>query len=308
MYSFPKQIIDSTLPTDARRILINLLNDTGEAKDTLYLLENIEAEMNRYASNHPLSNNQLDRPFQYESRCLEFEGFIREVLGLLGNRVNLKGFKPIPLQDPTIHANLAQACVDAGFFADHGYCDAVYVDTFGRATAHKSHVIRLSLDDIYADIRESETQFHVLRFIALNPKMTSGYKMRVFARMVKILLRTAFRVTGKPATSNDGCVLMDSSGDWRFIEEPSPYGEITRLERFWLRAGGIPERLFIPNSSYVVFLRDANALEVAREWRRQRPNEPSPYSLVSRFSHFAPASLEKLVFEPPKASCYPIEK
>jgi hypothetical protein len=269
VYSFPKQLIDSTLPADARRILINLLNDTGEAKDTLYFLENIETEMNRYASNLPFSNNQLDRPFQYESRCFEFDGHLREVLGLLGNRVNLNGFQPLPLQDPTIHDNLAQACVKAGFFADHGYCDAVYVDTFGRATAQKSHIIRISMDDILLDIQESETQFHVIRFIALNPKMTSAHKMGVFARMVKILLRTVIRVTGKPATSNDGCVLMDSTGDWRFLKEPSPFGDISRLQRFWLRCGGVPERLFIPTSPHVVFLRDADAVEVTEELRKQ---------------------------------------
>ena len=112
--------------------------------------------------------------------------------------------------------------------------------------------------------------------------------------MVRLLLRTATRVSGKSATSNDGCIRMDSSGDWRFLKEPSLYGDITRLERFWLRSGGISEKLVIPNSPYVLFFRDADALEVAREWRIQKPNDPSPYALASRFSHFAPATLEKL--------------
>jgi hypothetical protein len=296
VHSFSKQILDSTLPKEARSTLIDILRETGEAKETLHLLENVEDEMKRYASRESFSNNSPLNPFQYESRCVEFEGFIREVLALLGNRLNLNRFTPVPLKDPTIHDNLAQASLDAGFAVEHGYCDAVYVDTFGRATAHRAHIVRLSIDDVFADFQESSDQFYVVRFIALNPKTPSAHKMTVFTRMVKILLRTAIRVSGKPATSNDACVWMPSSGDWRFVKEPSPLGEITRLQRFWLRCGGVPERLFVPSSPYVIFLRDADAVAVTEEFKRQRPTSVSPYALLSRFSHFHRDTTAKLLF------------
>lgn len=290
VYSFPRQLIDSTLPADARRILINSIKDAGKSVDTVDFLEDLEGQMIRYAA----SCRRTSNPLGFESRCLEFESFLREVLSDLGNRVNLYGFTPVPLEDPTIHENLSKASKAAGLYPEHGYCDAVYMDSFGRATAHRAHIVRLSDGEIFADFQESEGSFHVIRFIALCPQMPSIQKMRVFVRMVKLLLRTAARVSGKPATSNDGCIWMDSSGDWRFLKEPSLYGDITRLERFWLRSGGISERLVIPDSPYVLFFRDADALEVAREWRIQKPNDPSPYALASRFSHFAPATLEKL--------------
>lgn len=290
MYSFPKQLIDSILPADALRILINSIQDAGEAKDTVRLLQSVEAQMLQYASDRRHSSN----PFYFESRCLEFESFLRKVLSDLGNRVDLNSFTPVPLEDPSIHENLSKASKAAGFYPQHGYCNAVNIDSFGRATAQRAHILRLSYGEIYADFLESEGSFHVIRFIALCPQIPTIQKMQVFVRMVRLLLRTATRVSGKPATSNDGCIRMDSSGDWRFLKESSPYGDITRLERFWLRSGGISERLVIPNSPYVLFFRDADALEVAREWRIQRPNDPSPYALASRFSHFFPATLEKL--------------
>jgi hypothetical protein len=292
VYSLPKQLIDSILPADARRILINSIQDAGEARDTLRLFQNVEAQMLQYASDVRHSLN----PLYFESRCLEFESFLRKVLSDLGNRVDLSSFTPVPLEDPTVHENLSKASKAAGFYPEHGYCDAVYMDSLGRASAHRAHIVRLSHSDIFADFQESEGSFHVIRFIALCPQMPSIQKMRVFVRMVRLLLRTATRVSGKPATSNDGCIRMDSSGDWRFLKESSPHGDITRLERFWLRSGGISERLVIPNSPYVLFFRDTDALEVAREWRIQKPNDPSPYALASRFSHFAPATLEKLRF------------
>ena len=250
--------------------------------------------MIRYASVHRHSPN----PLYLESRCLEFESLLRDVLFDLGNRVDLNGFMPVPLEDPSIHDNLSKASKGAGFYPQHGYCDAVYIDSFGRATAGRAHIVRLSDGETFADFQEADGCFHVIRFIALCPQMPATQKMRVFVRMVKILLRTAIRVSGKPATSNDGCIRMDSSGDWRFLKESSPHGEITRLERFWLRSGAMPERYFVSNSPLLVFFRDADALELAREWRSQRPNAPSPYALVSRFSHFHPATLEKLRFEP----------
>jgi hypothetical protein len=290
VYSFPKQLIDSTLPADARRILLNSIHGASEAIDTVGLLQTVEAQMHQFASDRRHSSN----PLYFESRCLEFESFLRQVLSDLGNRLDLSSFTPVPLEDPTVHENLSKASKAAGFYPEHGYCDSVYIDSFGRANAHRAHIVRLSHGDIFADFQESEGSFHVIRFIALCRQMPSIQKMRVFVRMVKLLLRTAARVSGKPATSNDGCIWMDSSGDWRFLKEPSLYGDITRLERFWLRSGGISERLVIPNSPYVLFFRDADALEVAREWRIQKPNDPSPYALASRFSHFDPATLEEL--------------
>ena len=290
MYSFPKQLIDSTLPADARRILINSIKDSGNADKTIDFLEDVEGQMIRYAGDRRL----IRHPLGFESRCLEFESILREVLSDLGNRVDLNGFTPVSLVDPSIHDNLSMASEEAGFKPEHGYCDAVYIDSFGRATAQRAHIVRLSAGKIFADFQEVDGCFHVIRFTARCQQMPSTQKMKIFVRMLKVLLRTAVRVSGKPATSNDGCVLMDSSGDWRFLKEPSPYGDITRLERFWLRSGGMAERLVIPNSSYIVFFKDTDALEVARELALQRPNEPSPYALASRFSHFTPATLEKL--------------
>lgn len=290
MYSFAKQLIDSTLPAEARRILISSIQDAGEAKDTRRLFQNVEERMIQYASHNRHSPN----PLYFESRCLEFESFLREVLRNLGNRVDLTGFTPVSLDDPAIHDHLSKSSKAAGFCPEHGYCDSVHVDLFGRATAHKAHIVRLRHEEIYADFQETEECFHVIRFIAPCPQMPSIQKMKVFVRMVRLLLRTAPRVSGKPAITNDGCVRMDSSGDWRFLREPSPYGDITRLERFWLRSGAMPERLVVPNSSCVVFIRDADALEVAKELRILKPNAPSPYALLSRFSHFSPATIAKL--------------
>jgi len=293
--SFPKQLLDTILPTEARAILINSIKAAGEAKETVDFLQNVEAEMIRYAENGLLNRNAFS-PFQFESKCLEFETHIRKVLKDIGNRVDLNGFDPVPLEDASIHRDLAQACELVGITPKHGYCPVVYIDTFGRATAQQAHIFRLSVKGMYVDIQEGDNAFHVIRFIAPSRRIPTIQKIRFFSMMVKLLLRTSKRVTGKSGSANDGCILMDESGDWRFLKEQSPFGPISRLERFWLRVGALPERLFVPESPLLVFFREEDALEVVRECQRLRPDSVTPYALLSRFSLYPRETVAKLRF------------
>ncbi|MEI6702440.1 MAG: hypothetical protein WCL71_02745 [Deltaproteobacteria bacterium] len=205
-------------------------------------------------------------------------------------------FRPQPLTDRTIHCDLAGACAEAGIIAEHGYCDAVVINDSGRARVRKDHILRFRSGEMLMDIMDGDgDSFHCIRFLAVCPKTSAIKKMKVFSQMVSVLHRTGPKVSGTPATENDNSVKMAQGGSWRFIEQKSPWGfNISRLEQFWLRVGGITTRLFDDSKNRMVFLREDEAIKFMEKFRRDFPDVPSPFYYASRHGIYSTGTLLKL--------------
>ena len=173
--------------------------------------------------------------------------------------------------------------------------DAVVIDDFGRARAHKDHIIRFQKDEMLMDVMDASDSFHVIRFLAVCPKTSAIKKMKVFSQMVALLHRTAPIVSGTPATENDNSVKMDQSGEWRFDEEKSVWGfNISRLQQFWHRVGGITTHLLDDGKNQMLFLIEHQAIQFMDKFRQDYPSSPSPFYYASRHGIYSPETLLKL--------------
>jgi len=293
---YADKLLKETLPDDARRILRSSLIFSGEADTDLELLADLETNMARYATSFRSPSGDLMPviPSDFIRRCNEFDSSLRKYLWGVGSRVDLTGFSPQPLTDPKIHCDLAGACAEAGIIAEEAYCDAVVTDESGRARASKNHILRLKKGEMFLDVTDAEDSAHVIRFEAVCPKTSAVTKMRTFSRMLALLHRTMPSVTGTPATMNDNSVRMDHA-EWRFDKENSPWGfEISRLERFWLRAGAVTNRLFGNGNKRLALLREDRAIEFLETYRQTHPDGASPFALASRHGIYTKEILLRL--------------
>lgn len=285
MNLYARSLLAQTLPRDARRILLNCFEYAGEDRENVAFIRNVESAMERFASEFcsPGGSWQPTDGFAYMLRAELFDSRLRGFLHAIGGRLDMSGFTPRPLEDPAFHQDLAGACKQAGFDLQHDFCDSVRIDASGRARADSGHIVRLRAGDMFMDAEASEDSFHVVRFIADNSKQAAFGKLRTFAAMVRLLHRTAPVLTAKAASVNDRSVFMAKGGEWRFKTEESVWGfSISRLERFWLRAGAVPERILGGDSRVLALFREDRALEFAKEFRREKPDSASPFFYASR--------------------------
>jgi len=290
-------LLIDTLPDDALRILKSSLRFADPADRRLDLLDNLQRKMLRYASNFhsPTGNSIPATGFCYKARCNDFINSLRELLRGLKSRIDLTNLSLKPLTDPSIHENLAGACKQAGISAEHGFCEIVKISESGRARAGKSHILRLTKGEVLIEFSDNGDSFHLFRVLAMSRKESAVLKLKTFSEMLNILFRTVKKVTARSASYDDLTVKMGACGDWRFEIEQSIWGfEFSRLNRFWLRAGAIPERLLNPKSDVLVFLRKDYALEFLEKFREGCPDSPSPWFYASRFGIYSPDLLIRL--------------
>ena len=96
---FAQQLINQTVPNEASEILKRTFG--ANARQEIGFLWDLESQMWDYA--REVGSHQLHLPERF---YMEFDHRLRERLIETGNRVNLHGFEPQPLTDPSIHSDL----------------------------------------------------------------------------------------------------------------------------------------------------------------------------------------------------------
>lgn len=276
--------------------MIRCLRYSGKADVALEYLEDLQRSINRFASEFrsPSGETIPSPPCAYIKRCEEFIYELREFLLGVGPRIDLTTFYPQPLTDPNIHDDLAGACRAMGISADHGYCDGVSIDAFGKARAENRHVLRLKKGEILMDVMASgPATFHVVRYLA-NSKASAILKMKTFSTMISLLFRTSKEISGSAASVNDNSVFMEQ-GDWRFKEQKSVWGfPISRLERFWLRAGAVTNRFIAEEKPRLLLFGEGAAMDFLKQFRQEQPDGPSPFFYASRHGIYSSETLQNL--------------
>lgn len=294
---YAHSLIQETIPEDALRVLRSSLKATGKAQlETDILGGNLTADMIAFAKDFmsPSGVHLQSSPSDFMNRCHEFDRTLRGFLQEIGSRVDLADFSPQRLRDPKIHCNLAGACQKAGILAEHGYCDAVAIEA-GRARVRKDHIIRFRKGEMLMDVTGDGDSFHIIRFLAVSPTISTVVKLRTISEMLRLLHRTTSVVTAKAATVDDNSVKMGSDGEWRFREENSPWGfKVSRLEEFWLRVGAVTDRFLGDEKHGLLFFRENEAVEFLKRFRQKLPAGPSPYALASRWGIFGKETLARL--------------
>ncbi|MEI6492600.1 MAG: hypothetical protein WCO94_08635 [Verrucomicrobiota bacterium] len=299
LVTYARCLLADTLPPEALRILRNSLRSSGNAALILEALDDLEGKLKRYTREfQSRSGDWMPAfPFDIANRSGEFDSTLREFLIAIGSRVDLTNFSPRPLTEAHFHGDLAGRCRKAGIELSHEYCDGVKIDRWGRARADRYHVLRLKKNEIVLDVEDNgDGTAHIIRFLAVCPQTSAITKMRTFSKMVSLLHQTMPVIHGRAATGDDNAVRLQN-GEWRFLQETSPWGfSISRLEHFWFAAGAVTARL-IGNCDPLLFLyREDEAIAFHQRFRQKTPAgaSPSPYALASRWGIFGKEALSRL--------------
>jgi hypothetical protein len=286
MFGGQNLLIKRTLPDDARRILKACFEAAGDSAESIAYLNGLEGKMHQHASNQqtPFGISILPSFHDYQIRCEEFDQQLRRWLhDDVGPRLDPQTLSPVPVTDSSLHEDLVGACKNSRIELQRGFADAVDISPYGRASASRKAVLRLSKGEIFMDVVGGQNSFHVARFVAADRKISPLRKFAVFVEMIKLLHRTARIVTGKVATKDDPTIHLDGA-NWRFEKEPSIWGfDVSRLERFWLRAGAVPMRVLRKDGDpkVIALLREDEVLNEIEKARKANPTAPSPWHYAS---------------------------
>ena len=299
MFGGQNLLIKRTLPDDARRILKACFEAAGDSAESIAYLNGLEGKMHQHASNQqtPFGISILPSFHDYQSRCEEFDQQLRRWLhDDVGPRLDPQTLSPVPVTDSSLHEDLVGACKNSRIELQRGFADAVDISPYGRASASRKAVLRLSKGEIFMDVVGGQNSFHVARFVATDKKISPFRKFAVFVEMIQLLHRTAPIVTGKVATKDDPTIHLDS-GDWRFKKEQSVWNfPVSRLERFWLRAGAVPLRVLRQDGdpSVIALLREDEAVKEIEKFSATNPAAPSPWFYASNHGIYSKNTLKTL--------------
>jgi hypothetical protein len=294
-----KNLIKKTLPDDARKILRNCFKHAGDSYESIAFLDGLESRMHRHAMEQPspFGFPIPPSPHQYQDRCEEFDLQIRDWLfNDVGPRMDPNTLALEPVADFSLHNNLQGACKDLGVTLEQGFADSVDIDAYGRAKAAPRGILRLSKGEIFMDVAGGKDSFHVARFVATDKKISPVRKFAAFVQMIKLLHRTAPIVTGKVATKDDPTIHLNS-GNWRFKKEQSVWNfPVSRLEKFWMRAGAVQLRVLRQDGdpSVIALLREDEAVKEIEKFSATNPAAPSPWFYASNHGIYSKNTLKTL--------------
>jgi hypothetical protein len=282
-----KNLIEKTLPADARKILRKCFEHAGDSYESIAFLDGLESRMHQHAMEQPspMGFPIPPSPHQYRDRCEEFDLQLRNWLFKdVGSRMDPNTLELVTVSDSTLHNDLLGACRNSEIELQRGFAAAVEVDGYGRAEAVEKPILRLSKDRMFMDVVEGKDSFHVARFVAADKKTSPVRKFATFVEMIQLLHRTAPIVTGQVAKKDDLTIHLDG-GSWRFEKEQSVWGfPVSRLERFWLRAGAVPLRVLRTDGDpkVIALLREDEALEEIQRFKKGNPTAITPWHYASQ--------------------------